>query len=286
MVFSIRHRTEYRYSHPASEACLEARLTPPGLPWQEILAHEILVHPEAMRSEFVDPWGNRTVFFSMAARHEVLRVENILRVRTQPRMIPEEALQVSVAEARQLYNSRLFETFDYLQPSRSVPVGGFAKELAKKLFGGSACLGEALGALTSLIHSSFEYRPGATDVFTPLQEVWKRRAGVCQDFAHVALSVLRTAGIPCRYVCGYIEAGGPAALVGSLATHAWVEALLPGGYWAATDPTNNQWCGERHVTVAYGRDFDDAAPVRGTFKGSGQQRLSVKVRMTRLKEKI
>jgi len=285
MVFDIRHSTHYRYTHPASEACLEARLIPPDLPCQETLAQKIVIAPEAMRSEFQDPWSNRTIFFSMAARHNTLKIENLLRVRTHARTLPREALEVPVAEARQLYNSRLADTFDYLQPSPAVPVGGFASEPARKIFFGHSPLGEAIRKLTAMIHSTFQYSPGSTDVSTPLAEVWKRRAGVCQDFAHVALSILRTAGIPCRYVCGYIEAGGPAALVGSLATHAWVEALLPGGTWAATDPTNNQWCGERHVTVAYGRDFDDAAPVRGTFKGSGNQRLTVRVRMKRLREK-
>jgi transglutaminase-like putative cysteine protease len=105
------------------------------------------------------------------------------------------------------------------------------------------------------------------------------------------LSVLRTAGLPARYVCGYIETDGPAAvpggkkLVGSVATHAWVEVLLPGLQWAALDPTNNKWCGERHITVSLGRDFADATPVRGTFKGSGSQSMEVRVSMARLEDK-
>ncbi len=98
------------------------------------------------------------------------------------------------------------------------------------------------------------------------------------------LSVLRTAGLPARYVCGYIETTprpGARRLVGAVATHAWVEVLAPGMEWVALDPTNNQWCGEQHIAVSFGRDFSDATPVRGTFKGSGGQRMSIKVQMKR-----
>ena len=120
--------------------------------------------------------------------------------------------------------------------------------------------------------------------------MWEQKKGVCQDFTHVMLSVLRTAGLPARYVCGYIEAVAPPSasaanpigragrtLVGAIATHAWVEVLVPGMEWVALDPTNKQWCGERHITVSRGRDFRDATPVRGTFKGTGKQNMKVKV---------
>ncbi|RYY91509.1 MAG: transglutaminase family protein, partial [Chitinophagaceae bacterium] len=125
---------------------------------------------------------------------------------------------------------------------------------------------------------------------TPLPLVWKHRKGVCQDFAHVALSILRTAGLPARYVCGYIEAAPPRKtesgkkLIGAAATHAWVEVLVPGMEWVALDPTNRKMLDERYVTVSFGRDARDAAPLRGTFKGSGGQKMSAKVLMERLEE--
>jgi transglutaminase-like putative cysteine protease len=101
----------------------------------------------------------------------------------------------------------------------------------------------------------------------------------------VGLSILRTAGLPARYVCGYIETDPPQpgekALTGAVATHAWIEVLVPGMTWAAIDPTNRQWCNERYVAVSYGRDFRDATPLRGTFTGSGLQVMSVKVVMKR-----
>lgn len=291
MLFEIVHRTDYRYGHPASEAYIEARLTPPQLPGQEILAHEIAFEPSSPLSTYHDYFGNEVTFYSLTLRHERLAVTNRLTVKTRAVARPDDALSVSIAEARQLFSSKLTDIFDYLQPTDAVPTGSLATEWAKNFFPGDGVLGDALHALNQAIHTRFQYRPGATDNSTPLETVWKQRAGVCQDFSHVMLSVLRTAGIPARYVCGYIESDpvkpvdGRSRLVGSLATHAWVEALTPGMHWIALDPTNNQWCGPRHVTMAYGRDFSDASPLRGTFKGTGAQNLKVKVSMKRLGEK-
>lgn len=287
MLFDIVHRTEYIYGHPASEACLEARLTPPDLAHQKVLSHRIEFEPTGGQSSYIDYFGNTVTFVSLAQSHLRMGVTNFLRVKTAPHPRPAEALEVPVAEARQILSSRLTDIFDYLQPTTAVPTGGSAKEWVRKYLPGSRPLGEALEALNHGVHRRFRYMPGTTENSTPLEKVWKQRAGVCQDFAHVMLAILRTAGLPARYVCGYIESGDPTGagkLVGALATHAWVEVLVPGMEWVGYDPTNDQLSGERHVAVSFGRDYADAAPVRGTFKGSGQQRMSVRVRMKRLKE--
>lgn len=292
MLFDVAHITDYRYSTPVSEAYVEARLTPPHREEQAILAHSIEFAPETGLSDYVDYFGNTATFYSMTLRHERLTVTNRMTVRTFPRSRPEEALALPVAEARQILASSLTDIFDYLQPTQAVPTGGPSTEWVKKFLRSGTPVGEAVESLNRAIYERFQYRPGATELNTPLLTVWKKRAGVCQDFAHIMLSVLRTAGLPARYVCGYIETDGPAdkspggrKLVGSVATHAWVEVMLPGLQWVAIDPTNNQWCGERHITVALGRDFEDAAPVRGTFKGSGSQSMKVRVIMKRLSEK-
>ncbi len=291
MLFEITHRTDYRYGQPAREAYIEARLTPPTLPSQEILSHAIEFQPSTQVSSYHDYFGNQVTFYSMTLRHERLAIVNRLTVRTKETSPPSGALDVTIAETRQLFASRLTEVFDYLQPTTTVPTGTPSIDWAKKFFSGGAPLGEALERLNRAIYEKFRYEPGSTDNSTPLETVWKQRAGVCQDFSHVMLGVLRTAGIPSRYVCGYIETdpikpaeGGP-RLIGSLATHAWVEALTPGMGWLALDPTNNQWCGQRHVTMAYGRDSLDATPLRGTFKGSGDQNMKVRVLMKRMSEK-
>jgi len=291
MLFEIVHRTEYRYGHPASEAYIEARLTPPTLNSQTIVSHDIEFSPATPVSTYRDYFGNDVTFYSLTLRHERLSITNRMTVRTHELERPQEALNVTIAEARQLFSSQLTDIFDYLQPTLSVPTGNPAMEWARKFFPGDALLGDALESLNRAIYEKFRYVTGSTTNSTPLATVWKQRTGVCQDFAHVMLSVLRTAGIPARYVCGYIESdpvrpsSGSSRLIGSLATHAWIEALTPGLSWIALDPTNNQWCGHRHVTVSYGRDFRDATPVLGTFKGSGAQDMRIKVSMKRLNEK-
>lgn len=291
MLFDVVHVTDYRYSEPVSEAYLEVRLTPAHHPGQQVLSHRIEFQPEAGLSNYVDYFGNTATFYSMTLRHERLTVTNRMTVRTGPRPPLGAALDLPVAEARQILASALTDIFDYLQPTPSVPTGGPATDWARKYLRGVMPVGEAIAGLNREIHERFTYEPGATEVETPLAAIWKSRKGVCQDFAHVMLSVLRTAGLPARYVCGYIETDAPPEgdtrrrLIGSVATHAWVEVLLPGGQWAALDPTNNQWCGERHISVSVGRDFVDASPVRGTFKGSGTQSMKVRVTMKRLAEK-
>lgn len=286
MLFDIMHRTEYRYGQPASEACLEARLTPPDLPAQQILSHQIRISPEVALQPYDDSFGNRVSFFAIGRRHERLVLVNRLKVRTHPVTPPADALDLTVAESRQILSSGLVDIFEFLQPTASVPVGGRSRAWSSRFIKGNRPLGEALEALNTAVHDTFRYQPGVTENTTPLNEVWEKKAGVCQDFAQVMLGVLRTAGLPARYVCGYIESAPPEGedLVGSVATHAWVEALIPGMQWVGLDPTNNKWCGPQHVTMTYGRDFADAAPVRGTFKGSSAQHLSVKVTMKRLKD--
>ncbi len=286
MLFDVVHTTAYRYVGTAMEAYLEVRLTPPVRPEQEILRHQIEFHPAAVVSDYIDYFENRTTFYSMTLRHAQLKVTNSLTVRTSPTILPAGGLALTVAEARQILNSAGTRVFDYLQPTPAVPTGGPSAPWAKDIIREDRALGDVLDTLNQAIHRDFKYRTGSTDIETPLAGIWKKREGVCQDFAHVMLSVLRTAGLPCRYVCGYIESASPDKnLVGALATHAWVEVLVPGMEWVALDPTNKQWCGEQHVTIAVGRDFFDATPVRGTFKGSASQIMKVRVTMTRVPEK-
>ena len=291
MLFNIVHTTGYVYADTAMEAYLEVRLTPPARPEQDVLRHRIEFQPAAEASDYIDYFGNRTTFYSMTLRHRQLKVTNRLAVRTLPRVLPERGLALTIAEARQILKSGT-GVFDYLQPTEAIPLAGESNAWAREILRASRSLGEAIDELNKTIYREFKYRSGSTEIETPLSLIWKKREGVCQDFAHVMISVLRAARIPCRYVCGYIEsepavsaAPSRKRLVGSLATHAWVEVLVPGMTWVALDPTNNQWCGEQHVTIAVGRDFLDAAPVRGTFKGSASQKLKVHVSMQRILEK-
>jgi len=289
MEFKITHTTTYQYGNAAAEAYGEARLTPPDLPTQKVLKHRMTIEPPTRTSTYVDHFGNRVDFFSLPFRHQKLVVSSQLHVETRPPALPEESLRVSVGEARQIFSSALPDVFEYLQPTEIVTTGNTAIQWSRRYLRGDVSLQQGLTALNEAIHDSFAYIKGVTENSTELAVIWKNRKGVCQVFVHVALSVLRTAGLPARYVCGYIEAIAPREqpgrkpLVGAYATHAWVEVLAPGMLWVALDPTNRQWCNDRYVAVSYGRDASDAAPLRGTFKGSGGQKLSATVLMTRLR---
>jgi transglutaminase-like putative cysteine protease len=290
MQFEITHITDYKYSHPAAEAYGEARLTPPNLPTQTVLSHSISLDPETATSPYVDYLGNTVHFFSLPYRHKSLTITNKALVDTRPRVLPERSMRITVGEAKQIFSSAMPDIFEYLQPTEQVELGQHSVRWVKRFLRGGAWLGPGLEDLCHAIYDEFEYKSGSTDNSTPLEKVWKEKRGVCQDFAHIALSIMRTAGLPCRYVCGYIEAVAPdstssRALTGAIATHAWVEALVPGLEWVGFDPTNRQWVDERYVVVSYGRDFRDATPLRGTFKGSGGQAMKVKVFMKRVKEK-
>jgi transglutaminase-like putative cysteine protease len=289
MEFEITHTTRYKYDQPAAEAYIEARLKPPELPTQTTLRHRISISPETRTSAYHDHFGNAVDFFSLPFRHTELVVTNHLIASTRTSHLPQEGLSLCVQEARQIFSSVLADVFDFVQPTEIVEIGSESVQWSKKYLKGDTPLGDGVKRLNDAIHEHFVYDSGATDNSTPISTIWKQRKGVCQDFAHIALSVIRTAGLPCRYVCGYIESEPPRAtkrrggraLVGTLATHAWVEVLVPGMKWAAIDPTNRQWCDERYVAVAFGRDFRDAAPLRGTFKGSGKQDMEVRVEMRR-----
>lgn len=293
MEFEISHVTQYKYGHDAAEAYGEARLTPPNLDTQSVLSHRIVVDPEVTMSGYSDHFGNQVHFFSLPFRHKSLVVTNQATVRTQPPQRPKASLDLSVQEARQILGSTLTDIFDFLQPTPVVEIGREAVQWANRYLRGDKPLGLGLEELNAAIHAEFKYKSGSTENSTPLHAIWKSKIGVCQDFAHIGLSILRTAGLPARYVCGYIETDPPrradgtvGRMVGAVATHAWIEVLVPGMVWVAIDPTNRQWVNERYVTVSYGRDYQDATPLRGTFKGSGGQNMKVRVTMKRRHERV
>jgi transglutaminase-like putative cysteine protease len=250
------------------------------------------VDPGAPLSCYTDHHGNAVHFLSLPFRHSRLEIVNRLTVETRPQPPPSSSLSLPLAETRQILRSQAAEIFPYLQFTESVRPHREATGWARRYLRPSIPLGEGLESLNDAMHKWFAYESGSTQVSTPIDQVWKQRRGVCQDFAHVMLGILRSARIPCRYVCGYIDGGNSIegqedqdveTLVGSLATHAWVEVLVPGGFWTGLDPTNNQWCGQRHVTTAFGEDYRGATPIRGTFKGSPNQTMSVNVSVHRLK---
>ena len=285
MRFRVTHRTEYAYVAPASECFAELRVWPRDTVTQKVLNRQLAIEPRVPVDNYVDYFGNHVEFFSVPFRHQRLAVEATAEVETFPPPDLREPLSVNIADTRQIVHSQMYRLFDFLQPSDTVPLGELLRQLNQRFFDPGAELGESLLALNTYIYREFTYRPGTTDISTPLEKVIKQRSGVCQDFAHLMLSIVRTAGLPARYVSGYIEHYDPEkvdpALVGAAASHAWIEVFLPGGEWYGLDPTNNQVAGVRHVVTAVGRDYHDVAPMRGTYKGAHDQRLQVIVSLRR-----
>jgi transglutaminase-like putative cysteine protease len=291
MLFRVTHTTDYRYGEPVAEAYLELRLTPLSREGQAVQEHRLTIEPTSSTSGYRDYFGNEVAFLSLPFRHSRLTIRSEALVKTQSEALPEESLNLTIQEARQILTGSLPFVFDYLQPTDMVKIGREAVQWAKRYLSGQTILRKGLENLNRAIYENFQYRKGATKFSTDVSFIWRDRIGVCQDFAHIMLSVLRTAGLPSRYVCGYIETAPPRGengekkrLVGSVATHAWAEVLLPGQHWVALDPTNNRWCGEQHIAVSFGRDASEAAPIRGTFKGSGDQVMKVLVKVVRLKK--
>lgn len=292
MRFKISHVTRYSYESPASELFMDVRLSPPTDASQTVLSRSLIVSPDCPLTGYTDFFGNHVEQFSIIGRHEnlVLRAES--EVETHPSTVPAEAMAVSLSEARQILKREQLRSFDFLHASPGVELGPAVNRIANRFFKSKAELGRVVHEVMGWVNGYFKYTPGATHVGTTVDEALKLRKGVCQDYAHVMIAILRSAGIPARYVCGYIETESqrraavkkkaPKRLVGAAESHAWVDLKLPNGDWYALDPTNNMPAGERHVVLSVGRDFHDTSPTRGVFKGAGRTSLKATVQMQRL----
>ncbi len=290
MFFHIEHTTEYRYSEPATESFSELRLRPRDSLRQKVSRHDTRVEPAVLVESHTDYFGNFVETVSIPFRHPSLVVTSVCDVETKPFNDVLASVQMSVAEARQLHAGQRRELHDFLRPSQIVTFQEGVWKLADEFLRPAAPFSESLRALNTHLFRTLRYRPGATDAGTTVEQFLKVKEGVCQDFAHLMISVCRAAGIPARYVSGYIETDpvlGPdgepldTALIGATASHAWLEIFTPQGLWVGFDPTNDCLEGERHVQIGIGRDYSDVPPMKGIFQGSNAQSLSVQVRVTR-----
>jgi transglutaminase-like putative cysteine protease len=289
MTFNIVHTTAYEYSAPAIESFTELRVRPRRSNRQLVHEHVTEVTPRAALEEFTDYYGNTVECLSVPYRHKTLSVTSRSVVETLPHKDALSALDLSVSEAVRLNWPERRELFDFLMPSEHSPITPELEQLSKEQLPSSASFSESILGLSSYIFKNFAYMPGVTDVRTPLEEVVRTRQGVCQDFAHLMIALVRCAGLPARYVSGYLETDsviGSTELIGATASHAWVEVYLPSGLWVGLDPTNDMMEGERHVQIGIGRDYGDVPPLRGVFKGAKRQELSVMVTVSRTTGKM
>ena len=284
MIFNIVHTTAYEYSAPAIESFTELRVRPRQSNRQVVHRHVTEVTPRAALEEFSDYYDNAVECLSVPYRHKTLTVTSRSTVETLPHRDALSALDLSVSEAVRLNWPHRRELFDFLMPSMHAPITPELEALSKQQLPSSTSFAESMLGLCSYIYKTFTYMPGVTDIRTPLTEVLRKRQGVCQDFAHLMIALIRCAGLPARYVSGYLETEsvrGVSGLTGATASHAWVEVYLPSGMWLGLDPTNDMLEGERHVQIGIGRDYGDVPPLRGGFKGAKRQQLSVMVTVSR-----
>jgi transglutaminase-like putative cysteine protease len=285
VLYALTHRTTYRYGTDVAVSHHLARLHPRALPWQQVDDFQLQVEPAPATSvERVDYYGNPTSFFSIGSPHEKLIVTARSRVRVAAPALPIAAQTPPWETVRKRCAS------DVLTPDSAVGEFRFdSPHIARKpafadyaapSFPRERPLLEAVSDFTARIFREFRFDPRATTVATPLDDVLRHRHGVCQDFAHLAIAGLRSLGLPARYVSGYLETQPPpgkARLVGADASHAWFSVWCPGHGWIDADPTNNLLPGDRHITVALGRDFSDVSPLRGVVVGGRNHSLGVSV---------
>ncbi len=273
----VRHTTGYRYDSEVTASYNEARLIPQTGPTQLTLESTVATTPRARQQRYWDYWGTQVTSFDVHTPHTELEVTATSVVETaDPAPPPADAIW------EQLRDDGLRDRqIELLVPSvRAVPDAALLAVAAQV---GARTPYETVLDLVGQVHEQVAYRPGTTGVSTSAVEAWQLGAGVCQDIAHVSLALLRAAGIPARYVSGYLHPGGERAVVGQPVrgeSHAWVEVWL--GSWWGYDPTNAIPAGERHVVVARGRDYADVPPLKGVYSGGGAHSLGVVVEVTRL----
>ena len=284
MRLRVHHRTEYRYSTPVSESVNELRLCPPNTRFQTRESSLISVLPACRLTHYDDLNVNRVHLFEISEPHSGLVIESRAVVVTTCK-VDFDHLPYGFSHT-DLRNCRENEDcFMALQDSHYIERTPEIWRLGLDIRGDSEDVFQTSYAIMEYIYANFEYQSGATNVSTHANEVFEKRAGVCQDFAHVMVSLCRAIGIPARYVSGYFfDATRDRSLRGSEASHAWTEVYIEGPGWIGFDPTNNKVVDETYVILARGRDYRDVAPVSGTYYGSGVSALEVSVVVDRLPE--
>jgi transglutaminase-like putative cysteine protease len=284
--FHLVHITEFLYDGPVSESYNEVRLRPMHDEKQSCLSFRLTTSPSSRGTAYRDAYGNWVHQFNVLPEHCRLRVEAESVVLTHEASgIVGDPVKLADFESRSHQLSE--EYFDFVAPTAYVPHLSGLAELAEAAERASEGTVEGFArAASNVIHDRFRYVKGATHVHSSIEDSLSIGAGVCQDFAHLLLGMVRMRGLPARYVSGYLvpsSAASPHAkqeeVIGGQASHAWAEVLMPNSGWMGFDPTLGQPVGLRHVRVAYGRDYGDVAPVRGVFKGHAGQRLAVDVRV-------
>ncbi len=287
MIYRIVHRTTYKYQYPVSVGNHVACLKPRSLPHQQVAWSELHIQPTpATRTERMDYFGNVLCFFTIQEPHKELVVEARSEVKIEENATPLPQHSFPWEEAARLlpddYSPAGLEAYQFGFESPRIRVRQEFASYALQSFTPGRSMPGALVDLTARIHRDFRFDSKVTNVRTPTELVFRKRRGVCQDFAHLQLACLRSLNLAARYVSGYLRTYPPPGQprpVGADASHAWVSAYSPGIGWIDMDPTNNVVPSNGHVTLAWGRDYGDVSPLHGLILGGGTHILKVAVDM-------
>ena len=291
MRYQVTHTTEYQY-HQSVSLCHNIALLIPRHTDQQACGKtmvKITPQPDVV-NEYEDFFGNKVVYFAVQQEHRSLRVTVTSQVeKYKSRSLPmglysniawEEIPKMLMDAGEDNFNARQF-----IAATSMTAFNGDIHAYAMKSFTPGRSVFDATTDLVRRIFEEFDFKPGFTTLATPLTEVMEQRKGVCQDFAHLAIACLRSLGLPARYVSGYIETIAPEGvekLAGVDASHAWFSVYIPQSGWVDFDPTNNLIPSDQHITIGWGRDYSDIAPLKGVILSTGRHQLCVTVDVKRL----
>ena len=289
MAFKITHTTAYEYGEPVSICHNEARLTPRSTERQQLVRSQLLVEPlVSTMDQDRDYFGNVVHYFALNEAHRTLQVTAVSEVELEPYVSPDLEASEPWDELRDSLrkpNGRdALDALELTYDSPHVRPDADLVAYATPSFPPGRPILAAVLELTRRIHGEFQYDPGSTNVATPPSQVLRTRRGVCQDFAHLEIAMLRGLGVPARYVSGYVhtrkseDAARPSY---ADASHAWVSVYSPGAGFVDFDPTNGTIPSDEHVTLGWGRDFGDVSPLKGVILGGGQHAVRVAVDVVR-----
>ncbi len=273
--YRIKHITRYTYPSPVIDSANQVMLFPINDEQQEVKKHELIVTHHPAVEIFTDYFGNKTGIFSVIKPHTELTIQSNIEVITKEVQLPADDTASETQWDNLVVIREQFPYMDFML-QESFDAHDEVAVLVKAMMSETVTPFAAAKQMSAFVYNNFEYKQGITSVETKVDEIWQLKAGVCQDFAHILLVMLRLVGIPARYVSGYICPKNH-ELRGEGATHAWVEAYIPFYGWLGLDPTNNCIVSDRHVRLAIGRSFTDCTPVKGTYKGSSEHKLEVSV---------
>jgi transglutaminase-like putative cysteine protease len=292
MLYSVEHTTKYQYHEQVSLCHNIAALAPRNTEKQTCKAFNIIISPlPEILEEHIDFFGNKLYYFVIEQEHEELtvtvrsQVEKITATDAKP-SYPNQSWE-NVRDMLLISTGEFMEEKQFTNPTEITATTPEIKNYAERSFTTGKSFFEAVYDLIKRIYTDFKFTPGFTTVSTPLSLVMKEKKGVCQDFAHLAISCIHSMGLPARYVSGYLETLAPPGkekLTGVDASHAWISVFIPGIGWVDFDPTNNQLATEQYITIGWGRDYFDIIPLKGVIMSSSSHELTVSVDVKRMQE--